>query len=435
MDELLGLVAYLKGEPGLARLLEKLIERYRTLGRIGGSVKLVNLTVAEREALSQFFRKDYSRNASATVSFASFEKALAKSRFSGLAMEDILEAYEGKRLVTRSEKMQQHAERKEQFFRQLEMEHPHAADWIYYIREKGRGTRMFHSLYDVDADRLRAVIASVCVALGSLPGRQKYERLPFFSQRLERDPHAFDLDTDRGRAFLHALQFLLLQRGELSFIKGKLNSEEANDLLQSFRLLRDDLLNFVTCAGLAGHTEKGIHPLWAAAIETKAVMNVPLREVAQLAKCRPHSGKAVFVVENSGVCSAILDQWPFPFPPPLISTNGQFKLAALLLIDLLAKEDVTIYYSGDFDPEGLQMAQRLQKRAPDHIRLWRYTLGDYEKCRSEKEIPMERLASLNTIDLEELKEVKASILAHGMAGYQEELILDLVGDMERVFLV
>lgn len=270
------------------------------------------------------------------------------------------------------------------------------------------------------------------MALNSLPKGNRFERLPLFAQKIAKDPHAFDLDTEQGKALLHALQFLLYEKGELSTIYSQLTSEDANDLLQSFHLLRDDILNFVTCIGLSGETSKGIYELFTLANQEKALLNVPLREVIKLTSCRPMEGNIIFIVENSGVCSTILDRWPFPNPPALICTQGQFKLAALLIIDLLVENNITIYYSGDFDPEGLQMAQRLKKRAPNHVKLWRYSLTEYQKSLSHNKITPERLARLDIIDLAELKEIKEQLKQHQKPGYQEELLEELLSDMKRL---
>lgn len=57
----------------------------------------------------------------------------------------------------------------------------------------------------------------------------------------------------------------------------------------------------------------------------------------------------------------------------MICTSGQMKTASLLVIDMLAKANVEMYYSSDLDPEGIRMADRLCQRHPDCIRPWRMT--------------------------------------------------------------
>ncbi|MFS0644654.1 TIGR02679 family protein [Siminovitchia sp. 179-K 8D1 HS] len=427
-------INYVRSEPGLDRLVRALLERYIQLGRIGGSVRLTNLTTAEKESLSLFFRKDYGHQASATISFKAFEKALLQTKFSGLSTHDILSEYAGEKVYTRIESEEHHQRQKDRYFESLKTSHPDQADWIDYIWKKGRGTRAIHQLYDENPGGLAETIDYVCRALSNLPSPQQYERLPLFAQKITQNPHAFDLDQHGGRILLHALQFRLWKEDVLPYIQGTLNSEEANELFQTFGLLRDDILNFVTCTGLKGETRYGEHAVLQAAQQMKTVLNLPLREVSRLTSCQPFSGNTVFIVENSGVYSELLDRWPFHEPPPLLCTHGQFKLAALTLIDLLVAGDTFIYYSGDFDPEGLLMAARLMNRAPDRVHPWRFSAEDYAGCQSNVTLSKDRLAKLEKVDLFPLLPAKRAILKTKKAGYQEKLVDSLLKDMKKILL-
>src|SRR5690606_16173925 len=104
-------------------------------------------------------------------------------------------------------------------------------------------------------------------------------------------------------------------------------TEEINELLESYQIYRDDLLNFVTCANLIAKTVNGIHPVWEAAAIENSVQIVPLRELIAIEKVRPTVGNKVWIVENSGVCSTLLDH---ELTAPIICTNGQFTLASLM---------------------------------------------------------------------------------------------------------
>ena len=103
---------------------------------------------------------------------------------------------------------------KQAFFNELRQEAPHLEKWLFYIEERGRSTRPFHSLYEKDRNELKKLIFLVERALKGLPKNGQFERLPIFSQRITKNPHAFDLDTELGRAFLHALQLALHEKGE-----------------------------------------------------------------------------------------------------------------------------------------------------------------------------------------------------------------------------
>lgn len=439
MDEKLrAAVTFFKKEKGLHRLLHGLIEKYRSYGRIGGNVQLTDLTDLEKETLSTFFRKDYTEKSSASISAERFEEALAQTRFADVAVFDLLEGFAGYRLETKAQARQRYESEKARFFASIlaAERHPFCRIWLTQVMEKAAGTRRVHAAYDKDPIGLKEMIANICRALVSLPEKGEYERFPVFAESVVKDPHGFDPDTDQGGMFLSALQTVRAQTDAAYRLQSTLSSEAVTELLHHFGLIRDDLLNFVTCTGLLGYTgdAHSSHPVWREAARIGSVLNAPLREVINLTSCKPENNRsAVFVVENSGVFSAILDALDNREAPPLICTHGQFKLAALLLIDCLAKNGVTIYYSGDLDPEGLQMAQRLKRRHPSHVVLWHFDVKDYQPSDSAQRLSSARLNKLKGIDIDELQSLKSALFTDGRPVYQEALLADLLRDMVHHF--
>ncbi len=63
---------------------------------------------------------------------------------------------------------------------------------------------------------------------------------------------------------------------------------------------------------------------------------------------------------------------------PMICTSGQLREASWQLLDLLAASGCSLYYAGDFDPEGLAIADRLWQTYGDRFHLWHMTLQDYQ---------------------------------------------------------
>ena len=110
--------------------------------------------------------------------------------------------------------------------------------------------------------------------------------------------------------------------------------------------------------------------------------------------------------------------------------NGQPRLSGLMVLDLLAKSDARVYYSGDLDPEGLMIAQKLAKYYKGEFHFRHMDAADYEECRSEEKISDKRLKMLEKITDERLKPAAEQIRKHGTAGYQEN-IADLVVREER----
>lgn len=68
--------------------------------------------------------------------------------------------------------------------------------------------------------------------------------------------------------------------------------------------------------------------------------------------------------------------------------------------------DRILYYSGDLDPEGIVIANRLKKRYQDRIVLWTMDIDAYKFSVSNKDI-LNRLSKLENVSLPEWKELFA----------------------------
>jgi uncharacterized protein (TIGR02679 family) len=135
----------------------------------------------------------------------------------------------------------------------------------------------------------------------------------------------------------------------------------------------------------------------------------------------------VWVVENSGVCSALLDEVA---NASIACTHGQFKVASWLFFEKLVLSGCMIHYSGDIDPEGLVMAERLKKRYPEQVIIWRMDSASYLTAISEESVA-ERLTQLRNIEAQELQKTAEMVIQHGFAAYQEGLIDLLVADIRK----
>ena len=343
-------VRYFRGQPGFGHLFKLFKQKYESLGRVGGSVKLSHFTADECRVVAEFFGiyyEDFSENP--IVRLQEFERQLQKTRFEGVTLHELLEAYFGEKLISNKEKQVQKQAAIRTFFTSCKDKYPVVEKWIAHILQKPADARFIYSMAQVDRERLEKMIKRIAKALAALPGPGQAERLPLFAQRVTGDPHAFDVQQEQGKLFLHALAVKkALQEGDA--VKIPSGSEEMSELLPYVGLLRDDLHNFVTCAGLVAETADGVHPAWEAVTMTQTVWHVPVRELVKTVNIYPCKGRHVWIVENSGVCSAILDDCP---EATIVCTHGQFTLATWLLMDRLVQNDVVLHYSGDYDPEGL----------------------------------------------------------------------------------
>ena len=113
----------------------------------------------------------------------------------------------------------------------------------------------------------------------------------------------------------------------------------------------------------------------------------------------------------------------------MLCTSGQLRTAALELIPLILKTGAEIYYSGDIDPDGIGIADRLWQKFGDGIHIWRMTPGDYENSLSNEDIGDAAISKIENILHPMLKKTAECVREKRKAGYQENILEALLTDM------
>ena len=238
------------------------------------------------------------------------------------------------------------------------------------------------------------------------------------------DPHALDRGTLCGNLFLQLLRF---RRGCASPI----GAEQSDALYYENGVLRDSVSSAVTQVGLIlEETDTGAeHPAFAAFRMRHEVCTLTLANLSKLVAARSPSGKA-YVMENEMAFAQLCDD-AARFHSPLICASGQPATAVLRLLDMLSASGTELFYSGDFDGNGISIAARLKRRYPENLRLWRMTPDDYRQCKTDVKLTEGSMRLLkNCVGLEKIATVVANA---GRVGYQEGLIPLLRADLEDIF--
>lgn len=409
------------------KLFQQFKQKYESLGRIGGNVSIQQFSMEELEVIGGFFGLPaQALKKRGMISLLQFEKQLKETRFDGIQLKQLLDAYFGEVILSNREKEQIRKEKLAQTLQKFKKRFPQLNFWFAFLKEHPQEGRWIVRFAEENKEKFAKYVAILSKAVQSLP--EKAQRLPFFSHQITGQPHSFDVNRDLGKMFLHVLSTLRFVQGKYDHFFVPTDTETINELLIYYKLYRDDLLNFVTIANLYGETEFGKDKVWKAAVKQQSVQIVPLREMMRQVRVYPAVGKKVWIVENSGVFSTLLD---YTLHAPLVCTNGQFTLAVYQLLDLLVKENCTLYYAGDFDPEGLRMAERLVHRYPNHLKLWRMDIKTYQESEPSKPISDERLEQLNGLKHGELIKVGDEMKRIKSAGYQEAIIQWLIHDIQN----
>lgn len=149
------------------------------------------------------------------------------------------------------------------------------------------------------------------------------------------------------------------------------------------------------------------------------MVQVPLAILSKWNKlfCRDNE---IYIVENPSVFAELCAGRKKKVS--CMCMNGQPRLAGLVTLDLLAAAKTVVYYAGDFDPEGLLIAQKLSDYYEGEFHYWHMTLADYEKSKSNEIISEKRIKSLERITDAKLLPVAEQMRMDRLAGYQEKIM-------------
>ena len=125
-----------------------------------------------------------------------------------------------------------------------------------------------------------------------------------------------------------------------------------------------------------------------------------------------------YMVENPAVFSVLIREYP---QRTVICGNGQLRLAVLILMDKFSC-DTVFWYAGDFDPEGLLIAQKLKIRYGERLKLWKYEADLYETYLSEVELSDRRMKKLEQVSVQELQEIREAMYKKRRSAYQESMM-------------
>lgn len=426
-------VAYFRARPVYRRLFRLIRDKYSGLGHLGGRVTLTGLAPEDRKDLEEFFQKDFSGTKNVTISATLMEHALAKSKFADLTWEDILEEFFEKPLTVKREVEQQRRDDRAAYFDELFRKYAktEGGRWLKYaVLNRKEGFQALMQQYKENPEQLKQIIEQLMLCIERLPvyhakdGDIQREMLTVFAAEATGDAHYFDEGTTGERLMIAYLSDAFAMEAQGLTQK----TEQKNSLWYAAGILNDDLSNDVLCYGIHAKTRSGAcHQGIEGFLTQQEPVRLTLYTLGNLQEVRPKTdGGKVYVMENPSVFSEIVRRHP---KTAAICTDGQPRLAVFVLMDLL-KAHTVFYYMGDFDPEGLLIAQRLKERYDNRLVLWNYHAGWYDRYVSDVVITDARMRKLRKIHIPELMAVKEAIEREKRAAYQEAMLEAFIDDID-----
>lgn len=424
-------VHFFKSEPVYEKLFSAFAKKYQSLGRMSGTIPLNNYSKGELETIARFLgvRKDILFE-KRKVSLREFQKQLAEYRFEGVELKELVEAFLDTRLISNREVREKQYLEKYTFIEENREKYSQLKEWLWYIQSHPKETRWIHQLIDQKRENFSSLLPLLNEVIKNIPDTPI--RLPVFAHKYLGNPHALDRNQRLGRLFIHRLAMEKSFNEERSSVKIPNTSEEISELLLDFNLLRDDITNDITVVNILADSKlKEKAHVWKSASNAHSALNIPIRELLEVETLYPaDEGNKVYVVENSGVFSSLLDEVPHI---PLICTHGQFKLATWKCLDLFAPS-TDFYYAGDMDPEGIGIANRLINRYGDQVKLWKMDLQSYEKAVSKDEmLTNRRVNQLKGLKNPILKEFKKKLYEVKSPAYQEALLDEMIEELKEEY--
>lgn len=257
--------------------------------------------------------------------------------------------------------------------------------------------------------------------LNLLRVEKRYQYLPVFAAELFGDPHRLDRGTRDAHLLQLLLQWLEIQWGVEVDEMNSIPSLRRQARYLSVGILLDDVSNYAMLCGVGAVGRDGqFHAGMEGFSMDGAPVNVPLSVITGWTQlhCRENT---LWIVENPVVYAVLCER--FGRTRSLMCMNGQPRLSAWLILKLLRDGGIRVYYAGDFDPEGLCIAEKVQQSLlPGQCVFWHMSEADYRSAQSQKPIDARRMKMLDHLQDPLLQSTAALIRQQGVAGYQENIL-------------
>jgi len=415
-------VSYFRNNPVLASVLEQLKEKYASYGSAAGKAAIQNPSPKDVEVLEGLMQKNFHGQKKINISASSLEKALQKTKYAGITVEELMQEYFGE-LTVKKEVLRKAEEKRKKLLKEAKNENLNFPAYdLLSDMEEGNSLYQFWKNHGEKESDLRLYAET----LNHLPClRDQILYLPVFAAEVTGDPHAFDIGK-HGELLNHIVDWYLDRKKEETVVP----VTEKKEKYYACGILLDDMSNNVMISGVRGYKDNGEeHAGLKGFAEDQDPVNLPLSVLSKLSavSCPDHE---IHIVENPAVYAVLADRVK---TKAFMCTYGQLKLASVVMLDLLVKSGIAVFYAGDFDPEGIGIAMKIKEYVTSKggaFHYWHMTPEDYLQCMSEKELSDQRIRKMERLNDEELSDTVKAVMKNRKAGYQESLMEDYLKDLQ-----
>lgn len=361
------------GGEGLARALARARDRLEKRDLVlDGAFTIEDLSEREREELGALLGRTVG-DGRVRVRLADLDAAIARMRY-GTGLAGVLEAIGPPLRARAGEADRIRRVRQAPFDAALGhpaiARHPRLALWLDQIRRRGTLARAGRDPEGLLAEalavleRLPADDIGLAVLAGAATGRT----------------HALDRGEPLTALCDQAVAAIVDEPRPLSAL-------DRRALWARVGVILDEVSATVLALGLRTDPALSIAPLLAAAADAGQPLPLTLRMLRGIDVLPALGAPVVYACENPAVIEAAAARG---FAPPLICLSGVPTSAGLRLIDALRAGGAEVRYHGDFDWEGVRIANALIERG---VRPWRFATEDYIEAIARTPV-LQRLAGV-----------------------------------------
>lgn len=391
--------------------MKGLKSKYESLGNIGGSFTLSNPTEGEIEFLTRHFKKNYSDHKTISISLIKFQSAFNNTILEGADLKEVLDSYYGEVITSKKDLKQNYVDIRTEYFIELTEEVLHIKSFIHdSLKTKSIAYKWLMVTYNKDAKRLFTVMRQLDQLIHEIT-LHEFVILPVLAAKVSKNPHALD----ESELLYKALIYFYCNKYGLEY---PTTAEDKALVLEIAGVVNNNINRFIQTYGLLGCLETSLE--WEAfhlRNEPLVLTDMNLKNVSITA-----SNPSVYCFENPSVFLAFIRTYP---SKSAICTGGQVNQTVLKVMDELDKNNIRLLYQGDYDPEGLMIADKLKKRFKK-LKLIGYNTELYLKSRSNKILSRTRLNQLKRLNDPMLHKVSELLLEYKVAGYQEYVLEDIL---------
>lgn len=405
-------------------------KRYESYGRITGTVTVKNATDSEKSDMSGILARMIS-GPDIRVSLKEFVSSLQETSFGEVNFLEVMNCYFEEVIQTTKEKAEGKRKADEDFYRSLEavLKKKNAGTYVYdwlnrMIHEKDSGYRILTKIRMENEEEAMRLFSRIADGINRVMKEETAgEEIAVFASAISGNPHFLDRGSDGANLFVSFLCFFF----ETEFPKDTVSWYE---LFETAGLIKDEIAGSIAIYNLHLIRNKELDRASEGSYSYQEPFMLTAGTLKHITSVQADNNCA-YIVENEMVFTSLLKEVK-DRNITLICTSGQLSVTAQLLIHKMAENGIRIYYSGDLDPEGISICERLYEKYLDDIIPWRMDVTSYQACISEEVISESRLSLLKSVQHPILKETAIKMQSSQRAGYQENILGLYLEDMLNI---